>query len=454
MRALKSLVYHQNKFELKKGAVLCLLALFNLSAYATNELVLQMETSLSASHNPFRYYDGQSDGAQIIHHQTDTVEGADIRAGVIIPVLSNDTRLTLTGSLGDRRYIDDNTLNHLQGGADADFQWVASKLLSGRINAGAGQHLFNYINGSLSQKDIEHDKNAGFDVNIKVTDSWSLMPKLFYNQLYYDLPINKLYDYKQEGRQVGMRYMSPTGSSVEGGMRLSTTNYTDRSLDQIVNIYDLAYAGSNVKPEYDTQFKETELYLDGEWQYSAKTTTSAHLGTVRRRYSTFSNLDTNLTNVIIRGTYRYTPQLRLDAQIYDQPFPIVDPTILYVVSKGIRLDALWLYSDKLQFNASAVVQNSSQVYIPGIALANGNLSQVDRMKRIGFGASYQLDRGFRLFADSFFEKDRGDVATLNVNQSVIKIGFEYTYENLPGSAARMNLQRYQDYLSSTPAIAR
>ena len=237
-------------------------------------------------------------------------------------------------------------------------------------------------------------------------------------------------------------------------MRLSTTNYTDRSLDQIVNIYDLAYAGSNVKPEYDTQFKETELYLDGEWHYSAKTTTSAHLGTVRRRYSTFSNLDTNLTNVIIRGTYRYTPQLRLDAQIYDQPFPIVDPTILYVVSKGIRLDALWLYSDKLQFNASAVVQNSSQVYIPGIALANGNLSQVDRMKRIGFGASYQLDRGFRLFADSFFEKDRGDVATLNVNQSVIKIGFEYTYENLPGSAARMNLQRYQDYLSSTPAIAR
>ncbi|MFZ6753048.1 hypothetical protein ACO0KY_06685 [Undibacterium sp. Dicai25W] len=454
MRALKLLVHHQNKFELKKSAALLLVALFSLSAHATNELVLQMETSLSQSQNPFRYYDGQSDGAQIIHHQTDTVEGADIRVGVIIPVLSNDTKLMLTGSLGGRRYIHDDTLNHLQGGADADFQWVASKLLSGRINAGAGQHLFNYINGSLSQKDIEHDRIAGFDVNIKVTDSWWLMPKLFYTQLYYDLPINKLYDYKQDGRQLGLRYMSPTGSSVEGGMRFSTTNYTDRSQDQIEKIYDIPYVNSAIKPEYDTQFKETELYLDGEWQYSVKTTTSAHIGVIRRRYSTYSNLDTNLSNAIVRGTYRYTPQLRLDAQIFDQPFPIVDPTISYVVTKGVRFDALWLYSDKLQFNASAVMQNSSQVYIPGIVNLTGNASQVARMKRVGLGASYQIDRGFRLFADSYFERNRGDVATLNVSQSVIKIGVEYTYENLPGSAARMNLQRYQDYLSSSPAIAR
>ncbi|MFZ6686501.1 hypothetical protein ACO0K0_01990 [Undibacterium sp. SXout11W] len=454
MIAFNALVYRQNKFRLKQGVALFFGTLFSMSVHATNELVLQMETSISGSHNPFRYYDGQSDSTQVIPHHTDTVEGADIRAGVIVPVLSDETRLMLTGSLGGRRYINDGTLNHLQGGANADFQWVASKLLSGRINAGAGQHLFNYINGSLSQKDIEHDKNAGFDVNIKVTDSWWLMPKLFYNQLYYDLPVNKLYDYKQDGRQIGVRYMSPTGSSVEGGVRLSTTNYTDRSQDQIEKIYDIPYANSVIKPEYDTQFKETELYLDGEWQYSVKTTTSAHVGVIRRRYSTYSNLDTNLSNAIVRGTYRYTPQLRLDAQMFDQPFPIVDPTILYVVTKGVRLDALWLYSDKLQFNASAVMQNSSQVYIPGIVNLTGNASQVARMKRVGVGASYQIDRGFRLFADSYFERNRGDVATLNVNQSVVKIGFEYTYENLPGSAARMNLQRYQDYLSSSPAIAR
>ena len=87
-------------------------------------------------------------------------------------------------------------------------------------------------------------------------------------------------------------------------------------------------------------------------------------------------------------------------------------------------------------------------------MLNGNAAQTDKMKRVGFGASYQLDRGFRLFADSYFERDRGEVATLNVNQSVIKLGFEYTFENLPGSAARMNLQRYQDYLSSSPAITR
>ncbi|MFZ6690753.1 hypothetical protein [Undibacterium sp. SXout20W] len=439
--------------KFKQSIVLLCGVLISLSVHATNDLVLQIETSLSQNSNPFRFYNGQTDGAQVISHQKDTVEGVDLRAGVIIPVLSEDTRLVLTGSLGDRRYLEDTTLNHLQGGADASFEWVASKVLSGRIYAGDGQHLFNYINGSLTQKDIEHDKSAGVDVNVKITDSWWLMPKLLFNQLSYDLPINQLYNFKQNGRQLGLRYMSPTGSSIEGGARYSTTDFTDRSPSQIA-LYDLPYIGSTFKPEYDTQYKETELYFDAEWQYSIKTSTSAHLGMVRRRYSTFSNLDTNLSNVTVKTTYRYSPQLRLDLQVYDQPFSIVDPSILYVVSKGLRVDGLWLYSDKLQFNASALLQNSSQVYIPGVPSLNGNADRVDRMRRIGLGASYQLDRGLRLFVDSFLERNRGDVATLNVNQSVIKLGFEYTFENISGSAARMNLQRYQDYLSSIPGITK
>src|SRR5450830_329187 len=412
-------------------------ALISFNACATNDLVLQMETSLGQSYNPFRFYNGQTNGVQTISHQTDTVEGADLRAGIVIPVVSDDTKLILTGSLGKRRYLEDTTLDHLQGGVDADFQWVASRLLSGRVNVGEGRHLFNYING-------------GIEVNVKVTDSWSLMPKLFYSQLQYDLPVNQLYDNKQDGKQLGLRYFSPTGSSIEGGVRVSTTNFTDRNPAQVA-FYDLPFVGSKVKPEYDTQYKETEYYFDAEWRYSVKTTTSAHVGTVQRHYSTYNNLDTHLSNAILRTTYRYSPQLRLDLQLYDQPFPIVDPSILYVASKGLRFDALWLYSDKLQFNTSAVIQNSSQVYIPGVP-TNGGIAQTSRMKRIGFGASYEIERGFRLFADSFFEKDRGDVPSLNVGQSVIKLGIEYTFENLPGSAARMNLQRYQDYLSTSPAV--
>ena len=435
-----------------KPVVLLFGALMTLNVYATNDLVLQMETSLGQTYNPFRYYNGQTDGTQIIPHERDTLEGVDLRAGVVLPLLSDDTKLILTGSLGKRRYLEDTTLDHLQGGVDADVEWVASKLVNGRAVAGEAQHLFNYINGGLNQKDIEHDRNAGVDVDFKITDSWSVMPKLFHTQLYYDLPVNQLYNNKQDGEQLGLRYFSPTGSSIEGGIRLSTTNFTDRNPAQIA-FYDIPYGDSKLKPEYDTQYKETEYYFDTEWSYSVKTTTSAHIGMVRRRYSTFNNLDTNLTNAIARLTYRFSPQLRLDLQLYDQPFPIVDPSILYLVSKGARVDTLWLYSDKLQFNASAIFQNSSQVYIPGVPI-NVGAAQTSRMRRAGIGASYEIERGFRIFADSYFEKDRGDVPNLNLGQSVIKVGIQYTFENLPGSAARMNLARYQDYLSASPATPR
>lgn len=411
----------------------------------TTELVLQLETSLTSDSNPFRFYDQAATGPvtdeqpsnnQFSHR--DTVTGTDIRAGAIVPILSERTRLILTGSLGNRHYKNYKDLDHHLVAGDANLEWAAGKLLNGNVTAGKEDRLFQYINGSLTDKDVSHQKRAAANINFKLTDEWSLNARLDRASLYYDLPVNQLYNFEERGRQLSGRYYAPTGSSVEIGTRLSETNFPDRNAQ---NIADL-----------DQAYKESELYLDAEWRYSTKTVTSAHIGVIRRKYDVLNERDTNLSNILWRGTYHYSPKLRLDLQLWDRPFTIVDRTVVYVLSKAARFDAQWKYSDKTQMNFSTLLQNSDNVLVPRLAALVDSASRKEKLLRVGLGGSYEFERGFRFVLDSFYEKLQRESDGVNLKQAVVKIGFEYTYENLPGSTYRMGLKRYQHSLSASDSL--
>ncbi|MDE2429441.1 MAG: hypothetical protein KGM99_11970 [Burkholderiales bacterium] len=419
--------------------LLGLLSSFSVPARATAELVLQLETSLTSDTNPFRFYDGQKDAQQnTIERQSDKQTGTELRAGAILPIASDRTRLILTGSLGNHHYKNYRDLDHHLSAGDASLEWAAGNAVSGRVTAGKEDRLFQYINGTLTDRDLSHQTRAGADLNLKINNDWTVTASLDKSGLGYDLQVNKLYNFDERGKQLGIRYMSPTGSSVAVGTRLSETVYPDRNAQQIADL--------------DQRYKETEVYLDGEWRYSVKSVTSAHLGLIRRRYDSLVDNDTRLFNTLWRGTYHYSPKLRLDIQIWDRPFNIIDPTILYVVTKGARFDALWKWSDKTQFNFSTLLQNSDQTLVPRLAALEDGISRKETLQRFGVGANYQFQRGFRLFLDSFYEKVKRESDQANLNQAVVKLGFEYTYENLPGSAARVGLTRYQHSLSASDAL--
>lgn len=404
------------------------------SAQAAEQLVLQLETSLGSDSNPFRFYDNQPDSqGNPVQRQTDTVQGNDLRAGLIVPLASEGTRLLLTGSLGSRMYKEYRQLDHDEYAGDAVLQLQQGQWLNGDIRAGAGQHLFQYINGSLTQKDIAHEQHYGADLAITVANQWRVLPQLYQNQLRYDLPVNQLYNNQEHGVQLGLQYFSPTGSSAGVGWRRSNTDYPDRSPDQI------SLLGKS--------YRENEAYLDAEWHYSIKTATSLHLGYIRRDYPELEQRNTRFYNAIWRGVYYYSPQLRLDLQLFDRPFNIVDPTILYVVTRGVRTDLSWDWSDKTRLNASALLQKNDQQLV----VSQNGATQNEKLQRFGLGFSYKIERGFRLFADSFFEKTVRDISNLTLRQNVIRVGLEYTFENIPGSAAKMGLNRYKQSLSATEA---
>ncbi|WPX42990.1 hypothetical protein [Undibacterium sp. CCC3.4] len=416
-----------------------LTALCSAPAAATTDLVLQLETSLSRDSNPLRFYTDQLDAAQnALARPAATVAAADLRLAAIVPLLSDQTRLILSATLGERHYNAYRQLDHQPHAGDAAFEWVASKLLSGRVSVGAAERLFPYLNGSLTDKDLEHEQHVDASLNLHISDDWLLATKWYRSSLSYDLNVNRLYDFRESGEQLGLRYLTGTGSSIEAGNRWARTDYPDRNAQQINDL--------------DRQYHENELFLDGEWRYSVKTNSSVHLGTIRRAYQSLNERNTHLFNAIWRGTYLYSPKLRLDVQLFDRPFSIVDPSVLYVQSKGARFDALWKTSEKLQFNLSALRQNSTQTLIPRLATAANSGALSENLQRLGLGASYQFERGFRLLLDGFHEKTSGDAANLNLSQNIVKVGFEYTFENQSGAAGRAGINRYQRGLSAPEAL--
>jgi len=437
-----------SRFSTRYGSWLALglLSVITPSVYAadTVELVLQLETSLTSDSNPFRFYeqtaqpDRPDSAPDKQFRNRDSITGTDIRAGAIIPILSDRTRLILTGSLGKRHYKNYKDLDHKLIAADATLDWAAGKIVNGQVTAGKEDRLFQYINGSLTEKDISHQKRTAANVNFKLTDEWSLNARVDQAGLNYDLPLNQLYNFDERGRQLSGRYYSPTGSSVEIGTRMSETSFPDRNEQDIADL--------------DKAYKESEVFIDAEWRYSSKSVTSAHLGVIKRQYDVLTERNTNLSNILWRGTYHYSPKLRLDLQLWDRPFTIVDRTVVYVLSKAMRFDAQWKYSDKSQMNFSTLLQNSDNVLVPRLASLADGTSRKEKLLRIGLGGGYEFERGFRLVLDSFYEKVQRESDGVNLKQAVIKLGLEYTYENLPGSNSRMGMKRYQHSLSASDSL--
>ena len=257
------------------------------------ELALQLETSLRTDSNPFKFYDNPPPGnpnpgpVQQDLRAGDSVTAASLLAGVLIPLASDQTRLILTGSLGTERYKDYSQLNHREGGGDATLDVSVADNLLLQAHSGAGKKLFQYINGSLTDRDLVTSRQTDLNAYWKLMNDFQFNAGLYRNQTNYELAVNQLYNNHEKGGQFFLRYTSPTGSSVQAGIRQGEAQYTDRDLQQIADL--------------DQGYKERELAADIEWLYSTKTIFSAHLGKIRREYHFDDSRDTYLTNVVLRG---------------------------------------------------------------------------------------------------------------------------------------------------------
>lgn len=115
------------------------------------------------------------------------------------------------------------------------------------------------------------------------------------------------------------------------------------------------------------------------------------------------------------------------------------PSALYFLSSGLRVGLDWRWSEltRVRLQASHDRQQNQIANTPGASPA-----QPDNMvNRVGASVNYAISRGWRLYAEG--QRDRfttvgGGTA---IQQNVFRLGLEYTYESVAGTAARAGLGR-------------
>ena len=415
-----------SKISLKQGRLLWLLGLgcvctcvFNVeSAWATPELVLQLESSWQEDSNPLH-----SNEAQQPISGTSSL-GAEMRAGLVLPLLSERTRLIVGVSDAAYSYHGVDQLSHEQRSWDLALEWAEGDLLNGRFSVSDTQHLFPYSDGSLTQLDMSHLAVQAAEVNLKITNDLSIPLHIEQNRFYYDLPQNQLYNATGTTSQIGVLYTSTTGSRVQLGTRVATQTFGQRTAAEIASL--------------DSGFKDTELFADVDWNYSALTSVRMRMGIINRHYPLLTTSDSKLVSTLLDTRYNYSPQVRFEFQAWDQPIPIVDASVLYVVAKGARLDTVWQYSDKLRLRGFGLLQQDTMINIASLS----SQDRVEQLRRTGLSVDYFWMPNLRLFVQARTEKQVRTPILPDITQSSLQVGLEYTFENTAGAAKNNAMERF------------
>ena len=397
-----------------------LIWLVSASAAAAPELVLQVATSWQDDSNPLRTPESQS----VVSTR---VLGNDIRAGLVLPLLSERTRLVLGVAQGDAQYHGTDQLSHQTHAWDAALEWAYGDLFNGRLIASDDQSLYSYSDGSLTQLDLAHTAQQATEVSLKVSPELSFPVRVEQTQFHYDLIENQWYDSSQKASQIGLLYESPTGSQVQFGMRSSNTVFTQRTPAQILAM--------------DSSLHDSELFADVDWKYSVKTGIRMRVGVIEREYPDLTAQDTRLVSAMLTTSYAYSPQLLIKTQLWDRPYPFISSSVLYMLAKGARLSAAWAWSEKVHLRGFVSLQHDDLINTP----TSPSSSSSEQERRAGLMLDYLWQPNMRFFAEAQLENQLRMPAYPNIAETRVRVGLEYTFENSPGAAKNNPMSRFQPY---------
>ena len=375
---------------------------------------LQAQSYPQYQSNPFRFSDADRDQ----RHDDQVIVNA-VRGAAIIPLLSERTRLDVSGTLGDARYSHYRQLSHQPKRLDTTLRWHAGDLFAGRVDYMYDDRLYGYLNRTFPDRDMVATQGLSTEAGLRVTESLELpVVTLNKGQARYDLPLNQtVYNRNEDGWQAAFRYTGRGNGYLTGGLRQANIYYQDRT----------PFWTSQI----DNRYRDRELFVGGQFDYSAKTTFGARAGVLHRRYANLSERDENLITLDFRAGYDYSSKTRFDINMWRRPYANDDsPNTLYSTVTGIRGSVRYKYSVKTRLSLNLVAENQNDTPIAG---ASGTDA---RLYRAGVRAEWQARDNVLVILDGWRDRTNGTSAAGSYSQNVARIGVVITFDN-HGQAARL-----------------
>ncbi len=399
------------------------LALLSFNVHASSELVLQLETSMRYESNPlFLSRDVEAGNAAENGGRGDRALASDVRFLVTHALYSPETRLVFEGQLGQRDYARLESLNHQPNAYRAGLEWRLGSLWNGAVFHAQDQNLFDYRDGALTSREMVHRTQDRMAVSLNVTPDFAIPVTVTNQRVTYDTVDNAFNENKNQSFDAGVTWRSGTNSKVGSGVRLTHVRFTNRTLLQIANL--------------DEQYRDQELYLEADWQYSIKTRMGGRLAALQREYASLTNLNFSATTASFSLTHDYSPKTNVEFEAWNRPSDSVNVATLYSIVRGAQLALKWQATAKTRL--SMQVTRESERY-QGLGIASAAFSPVGGRIRAGASGVYAFSRDLNLYIDGFTEEvNRGDLGASSV-QHTLAVGLEYTFENVSGLAKRSGL---------------
>lgn len=401
-------------------------AVLSSPAWAVVDLAVQLDSSWASDSNPLRLPAG-ADTQTLLGRANpkDSVMSVDLRAAMIVPLGSDDTRLELKATEGKRQYQQQTQLDHEVHQFDARLFWQLSPLWRGRVSYGTDDRLYQPQNAIQVGRDLMHQQQGGSEVALRITEDLSVPMGLERVSVRHENPQNQFLDRNDQAVQLALRYASPLGSSVSVGTRRTGVDYPHR--------------GPADASILDTHYTDRLHFMDVDWSYSPLTRVGGRLGVLQRHYDTLGQNDFDRRLATLRASYQPSPLTRFDAEWGRRLYDSATPSALYYLASGLLVGMDWRLSEltRVRLSAAHDRQQNQAAATPGAPLGLPD----NMVNRLGASIDYSISRGWRLYAEG--QRDRfTTVGGGNaIQQNVLRLGLEYTYENLAGTAARVGLGR-------------
>lgn len=404
---------------LLRTALLCAGLSTGTFAGATVDLALRLETSLSSNSNLFRVAEP---GTATVPVPTDVVSARAHRhlmafaAG--LPLDSDDTRLVLTTQLGWDRYNGNNVINNQSKEVTARLPWRFGKLVEGEWVRGHTTQPYA-LDQDYQRLDLVTRDWHGMVLTLKPTP-WLSFPVQVVRQTlrHQDQLAHGNLDESRTRTSVAARYLSPTGSSLQlGSARTQATFPRREALPELAN---------------RAQFTDQDTFVDLAWNYSPLTQLSWRWTNRQRHYAAAPELNSHMALSRLNLSHAPSPLSRVDLQWWQQPTETDNPALLYGAVQGFGVGINWFASPlttlTLQWQQE---RQDDKLSAPDNAFAQEN----PRTRRLAARLQHNIVRGVNAYVDVAREtrtRERQGRST----QNVVRVGLDYTYDNIPGAPAR------------------
>lgn len=382
--------------------------LLSQPSWALVGVALQLETGWEHNSNPYRLPDGQvaATGQDRIQRQT-------LKTAILVPVLSDETRLALRGVVSQVNFNTADQLDHTEKMLDAKFGFALQRLIRGELGLSLDDRLFHYQDSGFLERDMNRQRRAHAEISLRLSEELEIPMAVEKSRRRQDYQPNQLFDRDSTQWQLSLRHSSPLGSVASLGLSRTENAYPHRSIQQ--------------QSDLDSRNSDAMLFIDARWRYSPLTELSGRLVQTRRSYENLHDRDFSQLGGELRLSYQLSSALRLGLDLWNMPRESTQTDVLYYVGKGGRVQANWQYSPLLRLQLFAGHEQQSNA-LTGVATNNNDLSIA---RREGGRLVYQLNPSLFFTLEGARERIERS-ARPDIRQHWLRAGLEYRYENLSG----------------------